>query len=180
MEVFGLAGEVGEVEGLGELAFVGSVEEGGVVDEEAGTLQAGSPGAGEHEVVAKDNHVADGFGAFAVDPVVEGVAGAGFGLDDEAAGRIVEGEGVLVEERQFLFQDGSAFGEVAVGFHFEGSALGFEGDVARFEFAEGVQTAAEVFELSNGLKVTLLEAGIFFQSSVGLEQAHETGATFSE
>ncbi len=31
-----LAGEAGEVEGLGELGFVRAVEEGGVVDEEAG------------------------------------------------------------------------------------------------------------------------------------------------
>lgn len=180
MEVFCDAGEVGEVEGLGELAFVGSVEEGGVVDEEAGALRASRPGAGEHEVVAENDHVADGFGAFAVDPVVEGVAGAGFGLNDEAAGRIVEGEGVLIEEAQFLFKHGPAFGEVAVGFDFEGGAFGFKGDVARFEFAQGFQTAAEVFELSDGLEVALLETGVFFQGSVGLEQAHETGATFSK
>lgn len=180
LEVFCGACEVGEVEGLGELAFVGSVEEGGVVDEEAGVLRAGGPGAGEHEVVAEDYHVADGFGAFAVDPVIEGVASAGFGLDDQTAGRIVKGEGVLVEECQFLFQHGAAFGEIPVGFDFEGGAFCFKSDIACLEFAEGVQAAAEVFELSDRLKVALLETGIFLQSSVGLEDTHEAGPTLGE
>jgi hypothetical protein len=49
----------GEFEGFGALAFVHTVEDGAVVDQETGGGGVGGPKAGEYEVVAEDLHVAD-------------------------------------------------------------------------------------------------------------------------